>query len=316
MEPRYIYMGCFHISSMQPEKIYFKAKVISILNFAITFGMIAYFLLLSSSFPQVSFALPIFVVVPLLIVWGIFKKTKASFALSLSLSISQFLFFGVFFFFPYLISIFSRAKVFFAIDYFILVWFLMLVAQFVLIFFSKQNFGLSKLGDLKLSDLKLAGLGLLLFIVCGFLFSVGFIIIDSGQSTNPLMYAADLVKDLINKPYAGKTSSQVTFKSGDSINTQVISAASQAGVTEQNIVLSLGDFQTTGGFTSVSGGASISYTGGSSKNVRLWAMCAPNNELVQTVHDANVFQNPPQEMCSNLNTSQDTCCLIALRKIK
>ena len=149
--------------------------------------------------------------------------------------------------------------------------------------------------------------------ILAILFQIIGIIPGIGQQ-EPSSNAANLVKDLINKPYTGKTSSQVTFKSGDSINTKAISAASQAGATEQNIVLSLGDFQTTGGFTPGPAGASISYQGGSSKNVRLWAMCAPQRELADSVHQFGPSDGirSASESCSTI-ADDDICCMIALR---
>ncbi|MDO8428961.1 MAG: hypothetical protein Q7S92_07175 [Candidatus Diapherotrites archaeon] len=147
--------------------------------------------------------------------------------------------------------------------------------------------------------------------ILAILFQIIGIIPGIGQQ-EPSSNAANLVKDLVNKPYTPKTSSQVTFKSGDSINVKAIAAASQAGATEENIILSLGDFEGTTGFEG--SGSLITYTAGSSKNVKLWAVCSPKGEIGTTVQSLGPSEKirAASESCTT-DSDEDICCLIALR---
>ncbi|MDO8428788.1 MAG: hypothetical protein Q7S92_06275 [Candidatus Diapherotrites archaeon] len=262
---------------------------------------------------QVFLDIPFLLLIPLIAVWGIFKRTKATFALSLVLSTLHLLVLGFFFFFPFISFLFSKTTAYSWVDLLAVIWLIILLALPILIFFSKQSFGLSKLSDLKLPDLKLASLGFLVFLIFGFVFLSSLIIVEVGSQTQPISNASSLIQNSVNNLYTPKTSSRVVFKSNDSMNTRAIATASQTGLLSNQIVLSLGDFsQDSQGFSLQDG--IILYSSSSSKNVRLWAVCDSKTNLRDTVQQLSPFDNPPQETCSGIEEAE-TCCLIALRKV-
>ena len=151
--------------------------------------------------------------------------------------------------------------------------------------------------------------------ILAILFQILGIIPGIGQQ-EPSSNAADLVKSLVNKPATPKTSSQVTFKPGESINAKSIAEGSQAGVTAASISLTKGDFANDQTFEVGGTGAlrNITYKGSSSKNVRLWAICDAKRDIqadVEALKPSETFDSGT-EFCPEVEDGE-TCCLIGLR---
>ena len=152
--------------------------------------------------------------------------------------------------------------------------------------------------------------------ILAILFQILGIIPGIGQQ-EPSSNAADLVKSLVNKPATPKTSSQVTFKANDSINTKAIAEDSQAGVTSSNITLMLGDFKPAEFSLEAKEAAnlqSITYKGSSSKNVRLWAICDRKGDIGEVVNALQPSETwDAGNYCPSVENEGETCCVIALR---
>ncbi len=158
-------------------------------------------------------------------------------------------------------------------------------------------------------------------------------IIDFSPRNQPIVGASDALEAAYQTPSALENSQSVTFTNGYTLSKKAVVERANIGISEDQICLSLGDYQdmTTSGFTGgvictgpdgdCSNENKISYDGGGNKTVKLSVLCYDGDELAGIVGTGpdSIYEDLKEEWIDQCECTTDTdlqkqiCCAVMLR---
>lgn len=161
--------------------------------------------------------------------------------------------------------------------------------------------------------------------------------IDFSPRNQPLVGASDALKEAYQVPSQLVTNTQsVTFTKDYTLSRRAIVERANIGISEDQICLTLGDFQgmTTSGFeggvicSNVTGDCSnenkITYRGGGAKNIKFSVLCYEGAELPDIVGTGPeaIYEDIDEdwvnqcECVTDADLQKQVCCMIALRVVR
>jgi len=159
-------------------------------------------------------------------------------------------------------------------------------------------------------------------------------VIDFSPRNQPIVGASDALEAAYQTPSALESSQSVTFTQDYTLSKKAVVERANIGISEDQICLSLGDYQgmTTSGFTGgvictnsdgdCSNANRITYEGGGNRNVKLSVLCYDGEELpeiVGTTSPDSIYENIEEDWIDQCECTTDTdlqkqiCCAIILR---
>ncbi len=174
-------------------------------------------------------------------------------------------------------------------------------------------------------------LAVLLFVLVNLPFS--FFIYSDGYNSQPIIGASDALESAYQTPSALENSQSVTFTQDYTLSKRAIVERANIGISEDQVCLSLGDYQyfVSSGFNggvlcqNVGGDCSnenkISYGGGGNKDVKLSVLCYEGQELPLIVGNSPeaIYKDIDKDWVSECECVTDPdlqeqiCCAVMLR---